>query len=88
MRSTSERRPIRRRRGPRLRTALHDVHGAHGGNLGASFVYTAAMQAADLGSAQAKVYLAIYQISQIVGRGFGIGVIGVMQLTATVRSSP
>ena len=45
------------------------------GNLGASFVYTAAMQAADLGAAQAKVYLAIYQISQKIGRGFGHGVI-------------
>jgi hypothetical protein len=42
--------------------------------LGASFVYTAAMQAADLGSAQAKAYLAIYMISTIVGRGFGKGV--------------
>ena len=45
------------------------------GNLGASFVYTAAMQAADLGAAEAKVYLAIYQISQKIGRGFGHGVI-------------
>jgi hypothetical protein len=43
-------------------------------NLGCSFTYTAAMQTADLGSAQNTVYLAIYQVSQIVGRGFGIGV--------------
>jgi hypothetical protein len=43
--------------------------------LGCSFVYTAAMQAADLGSPQAKVYIAVYMMSQIVGRGCGIGVV-------------
>ena len=52
------------------------------GSLGASWTYTAAMQATDLGAAADPVYLAIYQISQIVGRGFGIGVTRVMQLTA------
>jgi len=43
-------------------------------NLGASFTYTAAQQATDLGAASNPVYLAIYQISQVVGKGFGIGV--------------
>jgi hypothetical protein len=32
------------------------------------------MQQADLGAARNPVYLAIYQISQVIGRGFGIGV--------------
>ena len=44
------------------------------GALGASFTYTAAMQITDLGSAHNPVFLVIYQMSQIVGRGFGLGV--------------
>ena len=44
-------------------------------NLGATWVYTEAMQIADFGAAQSAVYLIIYQVSQIVGRGFGNGVI-------------
>jgi len=32
--------------------------------------YTAAQQATDFGSAQAQVYVKIYQISQTVGRGY------------------
>jgi hypothetical protein len=45
------------------------------GNLGASWVYTAAMQTEDLGSVQSTVYLGIYQMSTVIGRGFGIGVV-------------
>jgi hypothetical protein len=45
------------------------------GALGATFSYSATDQTTDYGSLPATVYLAIYQISQIVGRGFGIGVI-------------
>ena len=41
--------------------------------LGATWTYTTAMQTTDLGSPHDPVHLAIYQISQIVGRGFGIG---------------
>ena len=51
--------------------ATYSVSGA----LGASWTYTAAMQTTDYGSPQAQVYLAIYQISTVVGRGFGKGVI-------------
>jgi len=43
-------------------------------NLGASFTYTAAQQAADLGAAANPVHLAIYQVSQVIGKGFGRGV--------------
>jgi len=44
------------------------------GTLGASWTYTAAMQTADLGAPSSKVYLAVYQMSIAIGRGFGIGV--------------
>jgi hypothetical protein len=45
-----------------------------GVNLGASFTYSAAQQVSDLGGAPAVVYLVVYQMSQAVGKGFGIGV--------------
>jgi hypothetical protein len=44
------------------------------GDLGGAFVYTSAQQTTDFGSPQAHIYLAIYQISQVVGRGFGKGI--------------
>ena len=50
-------------------------------NMGASFTYPAANQAIDMATALGHplplgpVFLAIYQISQIVGRGFGLGVV-------------
>ena len=49
-------------------------------NMGASFVYSALQQAADYAAAAGHpvplgpVYLAIYQISTVIGKGFGIGV--------------
>jgi hypothetical protein len=43
-------------------------------NLGASFTYTAAQQTTDRGGPASTVYLAVYQVSQVVGKGFGIGV--------------
>jgi hypothetical protein len=43
-------------------------------NLGATFTYTAAMQTADLGAPANAVYLEIYQVSQVIGLGQGIGV--------------
>jgi hypothetical protein len=37
-------------------------------------VYSEADQVADFGSAQSTVYVRVYQLSQIVGRGFsGVG---------------
>jgi hypothetical protein len=45
------------------------------GALGGAFVYTSAQQVTDFGSAQGTIYLVIYMISTIVGRGFGKGVI-------------
>lgn len=44
------------------------------GTLSGAFVYTSAEQTTDFGSPQATIYLAIYEISTIVGRGNGIGV--------------
>jgi hypothetical protein len=43
-------------------------------NFGATFTYTAAQQTTDLGAPKPEVHLAIYQISTIIGRGFGVGV--------------
>ena len=45
-----------------------------GVNLGASFTYTAAQQTTDLGAPASPVHLAIYQISTVIGKGFGNGV--------------
>ena len=45
------------------------------GSLGGSFIYSVADQTADFGAPQPKVYLAIYMMSTIVGRGFGKGVV-------------
>jgi hypothetical protein len=42
--------------------------------LGVEWQYTVADQIADYGSQQTTAYFAVYQISTIVGRGFGIGV--------------
>ena len=43
-------------------------------NLGASFAYSAAQQTTDLGAPASPVHLAIYQISTVIGKGFGLGV--------------
>jgi hypothetical protein len=43
-------------------------------NLGGTWTYTTTMQTTDLGAPASTVYLAIYQISQVIGRGFGIGI--------------
>ena len=43
-------------------------------DLGGTFSYSASQQTTDLGAPADPVYLALYQISQVVGRGHGIGV--------------
>jgi hypothetical protein len=43
-------------------------------NLGATFTYTAAQQTTDLGAPVNPVYLEIYQVSQVIGLGQGLGV--------------
>jgi hypothetical protein len=44
------------------------------GALAGTFVYTTAQQVTDLGAAANPVHLAIYQMSAVIGRGFGLGV--------------
>ena len=44
------------------------------GALGGSLTYTAAQQTTDFGSPHGAINFAIYQISTVVGRGFGVGV--------------
>ena len=43
-------------------------------SLGGTFSYSASQQVADLGAAADPVYLVLYQISQVIGRGRGLGV--------------
>lgn len=55
---------------PSTAVATYSVTGALGGTL----TYSASQQTTDLGGLANPVYMVIYQISQIVGRGFGIGI--------------
>jgi len=56
------------------RTVVSTTAGNYVLPLGVEWSYTVALQTSDYGSQQTKVYFAVYQISTIVGRGFGIGV--------------
>jgi Putative phage tail protein len=44
------------------------------GSLGGAFAYSAADQTTDFGAPQSAVNIMIYQVSQVIGRGFPIGV--------------
>jgi hypothetical protein len=44
-------------------------------NLGGTFTYTTAQQTTDLGAPADPVYVAIYQVSSVAGRGHGLGVV-------------
>lgn len=56
------------------RSTVVATYAISGSNLSGTWTYTAAQQTTDFGSVQDPINIVIYQISQVIGRGFPLGI--------------